>query len=169
MLWRQQHCCENKLMKRKCTFFVKTNQNVEIDFNWACNCLSVVRIQVMKETVFSHFPLLYIVPSHHSPFFCSQLSFSIEDYNHSAFSTSYSFTHCKSRFCYHYAHSSTLTRDTNEPLAAKWHGNFSVHITKLHLPGTSLTGCLCCPFLKSFTVSFPKFLSFMVIFSRLWP
>ena len=107
----------------------------------------------MKEAVSSHFPLLCVVPSHRSPFFPSQLSFSIEDYKHSVFSTSYSFTHCKSRFCYHYAHSSTLTRDTNEPLAAKWHGNFSVHITKLHLPGTSLTGCLYCPFLKSFTDS----------------
>ena len=123
----------------------------------------------MKEAVFSHLPLLNIVPSHHSPFFPSQLSSSIEDYKHSAFSTSYSFTHCEPRFCYYYAHSSTLTRDTNEPLAAKWRGNFSAHITKLHLPGTSLTGCLCCLFLKAFTNSFPKFLSFMVLFSRLWP
>lgn len=50
---------------------------------------------------------------------------SLKGHKHSAFPTSHSFTLCKSRFCYQCAHSSTLTKNTNEPLVGKQCGNIS--------------------------------------------
>lgn len=60
---------------------------------------------------------------------------------------------CKSGLGYHCAHSSTLTKDTNEPPAAKWYGNFLVLSLSIasQVRAKMVLLPLCLPFLKSFT------------------
>lgn len=105
--------------------------------------------------------------NHHHPFFPSQLNFFIKGHKHSGFSTSCSFTHCKSWFCYHRVHSSTLTKNSNEPLAAN--GMETSVLMSLNLasqvPAHLILLPLCLPFFFFFLFSCLPFLKCFTDFS----
>ena len=96
---------------------------------------------------------------------------SLKGHKHSAFPTSHSFTLCKSRFCYHCAHSSTLTKNTNEPLVGKQCGNISDFMSlnlAFQVPAQLVLPPLWLPNQNLLLTTFPKAPLWLFIFSRSW-